>query len=932
MSPFARTDRRCFLRPGPFPSLAGAFSLLLALFALGAATAHAWGPHGEIVQAALATLGPRDPLKASLGTNANLLVKYVWMADWRGQLQLGRTETFYTDDYLLFPTVTNHSSHICPEVRRTYAPHFHRALQALRTESPREAARWIGSLLHFVTDTGSPPHALGILGPVHSKMENWLDAKLILLPGYQPRLLGTNDSSGEAGLLQRMDGLIEYSKERALRCRADVMADRRPPVEPVVLESALETARVVADLLHTLGTLAPSRAQGSSLTGVVIRPQLQSPELAKVPAKIVLLGTRFSTLTDPAGAFEFHHLPAGRYEAVASVPGRVTAATPVNLPPNGTVRLETINLSEAGGGNLLRNPHFHLRWVAPNQADGWTQTWRPGRPVSATGPKDWDGEWIPLQNGVTYQLAAQWKANPSEDPHRSVGLRTKGRTNDSPTVTHPAAVTPTNRLVTITGSEELAWVTVSVRGLQPPWELLESVTLKPVASPAEKPKSSAAAPPKPPNIVLILADDLGWMDLHCQGNPLLDTPHLDRLAKQGMRFTDAYAATPVCTPTRAAMMTGKSPARLGITNHAPGHRPGFVPKGRDLAEAENLTYLPLGEITIAERLKKAGYATGFIGKWHLSDRRGADEKGPWELQLRPEHQGFDLNIGGCDRGGPPSFFEPYGIPNIPPRRKGDYLPERLADECISFLRTNQAKPFFLCWWDYSVHYPIQAPEHLIQKYRQRAGIKDPAYAAMIEGMDGAIGRVLQELDSLGLATNTLVLFTSDNGSLFGNEPLRANKGFLYEGGIRVPWIVRWPGWVKPGSTCSVPVISTDTYPTLLEAAGLKPLPAESPDGESLLPLLRQTGSLQRKALYFHYPNYAFHQRNRLGGAVREGDFKLIRNYDDDSLELYNLAADLGETRNLSASHPALAQQLKAKLESWLKSSGARMPVPVSSKP
>ncbi len=442
----------------------------------------------------------------------------------------------------------------------------------------------------------------------------------------------------------------------------------------------------------------------------------------------------------------------------------------------------------------------------------------------------------------------------------------------------------------------------------------------------------ATAPPTPPNIVVILADDLGWMDLHCQGNPLLDTPQLDRLAKQGMRFTDAYAAAPVCTPTRAAMMTGKSPARLAITNHAPGHRPGFVPKGQDLAEAETLTYLPLGEVTIAERLKKAGYATGFIGKWHLSHRKGADANGPWEPQLRPEHQGFDLNIGGCDRGGPPSFFEPYGIPNIPPRRKGDYLPERLADECISFLRTNQAKPFFLCWWDYSVHYPIQAPEQLIQKYRQRPGVKDPAYAAMIEGMDTAIGRVLQELDFLGLATNTLVLFTSDNGSLFGNEPLRANKGFLYEGGIRVPWIVRWPGIVKPGSTCSVPVISTDTYSTLLEAAGLKPVPEQAPDGESLLPLLRQTGSLQRKALYFHYPNYAFHQRNRLGGAIREGDFKLIRNYDDDSLELYNLAADLGETRNLSATHPEMTQRLTAKLESWLKSSGARMPAHVSSKP
>ncbi|MDA0811663.1 MAG: sulfatase [Verrucomicrobia bacterium] len=459
--------------------------------------------------------------------------------------------------------------------------------------------------------------------------------------------------------------------------------------------------------------------------------------------------------------------------------------------------------------------------------------------------------------------------------------------------------------------------------------LLLGVWLAGLASSRSAP---ATAAPTPPNIVVILADDLGWSDLHCQGNPLLDTPHLDRLAKQGMRFTDAYAAAPVCTPTRAAMMTGKSPARLAITNHAPGHQPGFLPPGRDLAEAENLTYLPLGEVTVAERLRKAGYSTGFIGKWHLSDRNGADAKGPFEPQLRPEHQGFDLNIGGCDRGGPPSYFEPYGIPNIPPRRKGDYLPERLADECISFLRANQAKPFFLCWWDYSVHYPIQASENLIEKYRHRAGVKDPAYAAMIEGMDGAIGRVLQELDALGLSTNTLVLFTSDNGSLFGNLPLRANKGFLYEGGIRVPWLVRWPGVVKPGSTCSVPVISMDTFSTLLEAAGLKPSPDDLLDGESLLPLLRQTGTLQRKALFLHYPNYAFHQRNRLGGAVREGDFKLIRNYDDDSLELYDLAADLGETRNISGTNPETTQRLKAKLESWLKSSGARMPAHVSPKP
>lgn len=444
-------------------------------------------------------------------------------------------------------------------------------------------------------------------------------------------------------------------------------------------------------------------------------------------------------------------------------------------------------------------------------------------------------------------------------------------------------------------------------------------------------RSATPSTARRPNIVMILADDLGWMDVHFQGNPLLDTPNLDRLARQGMRFTDAYAAAPVCTPTRAAVMTGKSPARLTITNHAPGHPPGFVPKGRNLAEAENLTYLPLGEVTIAERLKEAGYATAFVGKWHLSDRKGADENGSYELQLRPEHQGFDLNIGGCHFGGPPGYFDPYKIPGIPPRRAGEYLPERLADECISMLRTNRAKPFFLCWWDYSVHYPIQAPEKLIAKYRQRPGVKDPAYAAMIEGLDAAIGRVLGELDALGLAENTLVFFTSDNGSLFDNKPLRASKGYLYEGGIRVPWIVRWPGVVKAGTTCAVPVISTDTHPTLLAAAGLKPLPRQSFDGESLLPLLRQTGPLERTALYFHYPNYAFHTGNRPGGAIREGDFKLIRNLDDDSLELYNLATDLGETADLASSEPVITARMKSKLNAWLKSSGARMPVRVTAR-
>lgn len=439
--------------------------------------------------------------------------------------------------------------------------------------------------------------------------------------------------------------------------------------------------------------------------------------------------------------------------------------------------------------------------------------------------------------------------------------------------------------------------------------------------------SVIAEPPERPNIVVIMADDLGWMDLHCQGNPLLDTPHLDQLASQGMRFTNAYAAAPVCTPTRAAMMTGQSPARLGITNHAPGN-PDHVSEQTQLKGAEWTTYLSLDHTTIAERLKQAGYATGFIGKWHLSHRPGKDAQGPLEPRLRPEFQGFDLNIGGCRMGGPPSYFEPYRIPNITPRQEGDYLPERLADESIDFIKQHQAKPFFLCLWNYSVHYPIQAPKHLIEKYKKRPELENPSYAAMIEGMDTSIGRILNQIDELGLNDNTLVIFTSDNGSLFGNKPLRKNKGYLYEGGIRVPWIVRWPGKVNAGTTCDTPVISTDVFPTILEATHITMKEDEICDGQSILPLLTGTGNWKRQSLYFHYPNYAFHKQNRLGSAIREGDHKLIRWYDDDSVELYDLGKDISEKHNLAEQQPQLATALRKRLEDWIQLTGAKKPTKV----
>ncbi len=434
-----------------------------------------------------------------------------------------------------------------------------------------------------------------------------------------------------------------------------------------------------------------------------------------------------------------------------------------------------------------------------------------------------------------------------------------------------------------------------------------------------------------PNIIVIMADDLGWLDLHCYGNERLDTPNLDRLATQGMRFTDGYASAPVCTPTRAAMMTGQSPARLAITNHAPGNGQNFRLPDSNLQEAEWTTYLPLEQETIAERLRDAGYATGFVGKWHLSHRQGGDEAGAFEPRLRPEHQGFDVNIGGCNNGGPPSYFSPYGIPALKNGPKGEYLPERLADECIEFVKEHKDKPFFLTWWNYSVHYPFEAPKDLIEKYKQRIGpgIKNPTYAAMIEGMDRAIGRFLAELDAAGLTDNTLVIFTSDNGA-WGTDmgPLRGEKGHLWEGGIRVPWIVRWPGHVEPESLCSTPVISTDTFPTILEIAGLKPNPDTLADGVSIVPVLEQTGGLNRDALFFHYPNYAFHKENRLGSAIRDGHHKLILRYDDDSVELYDLAADISEKNNLAHAQPELAARLQKRLEEWLKKSGAKLPVRV----
>ena len=427
-----------------------------------------------------------------------------------------------------------------------------------------------------------------------------------------------------------------------------------------------------------------------------------------------------------------------------------------------------------------------------------------------------------------------------------------------------------------------------------------------------------------PNVLFILIDDMGWMDLGCQGNKNLRTPNIDNLAKGGMRFTDAYAPAPVCSPTRAAIITGQSPARLQITNHLP-HQDRFTPKDSKLLPAKMLNHLSLESETLAERLKKdAHYATAFIGKWHLYT--GGDKK------YNPLNQGFDINIGGCSYGGPPTFFDPYRIDFLPDRKEGEYLPNRLADEAIAFIseQNSKDKPFFLALWNYTVHWPMEAPDKLVEKYKNLPvkGYRDHRYAAMIEAMDIAIGKVLKSLDDLNITEETLVIFTSDNGPFGGvgdASPLRADKGHLYEGGIRVPLIVRWPGKVEAGAVEETPVILTDLHPTILSATGLDLNSTIPNDGHNLLPLLKGKEKLKNRAVYWHYPNFAFHRDNRLGSAIREGDHKLIHFYDTDSVELYNLKNDISEKNDLSGKMPQLASRLKNKLKVWLQDSGAVMP-------
>ena len=473
---------------------------------------------------------------------------------------------------------------------------------------------------------------------------------------------------------------------------------------------------------------------------------------------------------------------------------------------------------------------------------------------------------------------------------------------------------------------------ISARTRVPFWiGLIRGLVLLAVAAIPQASVMQAA----PPHVVFILVDDLGWMDLRCQGNDRLNTPRIDALAQQGVRFTSAYAAAPVCSPTRGALITGLAPARLRITQHGKDG-PSFWPKDRPIQPPAAEHVLPLQTVTLAKRLKAVGYATGFFGKWHLAGERDAKDPAAGGPEFWPEHQGFDLNIGGCGLGGPPTYFDPYRIPAIKPRRKGEYLEDRLADETIMFMREHHKQPMFICLWTYNVHYPFEAPEELIAKYKGKEGpgLKNPIYGAQVEATDRAIGRVLDELDRLGVADHTLVIFTSDNGGWEGatdNRPLRSGKGEIYEGGLRVPLIIRWPGLTDKapvlGATNDTPVISMDLTATIMDAAQVKLGRAESLDGTTLRPLL-QGRKLDRDSLFFHYPHYAFHRSNRPAGAIRSGPYKLIRRYDDNSIELFDLSKDLGESRNLSLEKPEVAAKLNEQLGRWLKEAGAQMPTPI----
>jgi len=447
-------------------------------------------------------------------------------------------------------------------------------------------------------------------------------------------------------------------------------------------------------------------------------------------------------------------------------------------------------------------------------------------------------------------------------------------------------------------------------------------------------------PPKPPNIVFFLIDDLGWADLGCYGSQLFETPNIDQLASDGMRFTDAYATSPVCMPARLSIMTGHYPQRYGVT---------WIHKGTSnslkVQAPESDLGMPLEAITIAEVLKSYGYATFFAGKWHLST----------SPEEHPEFQGFDVNIGGHWAGVPGSYFYPYerkqrpstNVPDLEDGEPGEYLTDRLTDESIRFINEHYREPFFLYLSHYAVHAPIQSKAEKRTKYLKKINdlvdsnknIPQPllkeilenassyaAYAGMVESVDESVGRIVEHVKVLGLENDTVFIFTSDNGGYMSNYPLRGKKSFVWEGGIRVPLIVKWKGKIEAGSECVVPVVSNDFFPTMQDMTG-NPI-NEGLDGVSLLPLLKGELRYQNRPIFWHSPHYHQIYGASPAGSIRQGDYKLIQCLEDNHYKLYKISEDIGETKDLAEQMPEKVKALEVLLNEWRKKVNARMPTPL----
>jgi len=441
-----------------------------------------------------------------------------------------------------------------------------------------------------------------------------------------------------------------------------------------------------------------------------------------------------------------------------------------------------------------------------------------------------------------------------------------------------------------------------------------------------------------PNLVLIVADDLGWRDLNCYGNEMVNTPNLDQMAADGIMFTNAYASASICSPTRASLLTGKNPITVDITDYIPGKQYEKQQRGLQVTDKylapEFNHQLPLEETTMAEILKHHGYTSASIGKWHL----GGDG-------YLPTDQGFDINIAGYHMGLPPSYYFPYTaerfdfeITHLPLTTDSLYLTDRLGKEAVNFIKENSDRPFFLYLPFYTVHTPWEGKPELVDKYREIVAAsedtiqRDPQFLAMIESLDQNVGKVMQALQKYQLTKNTLVIFVSDNGGLNvekGNQvlgsynyPMRGGKATLYEGGFRVPTLIQWSGKIPAGQVSDELIISTDIMPTVLQALNIKS--EVTIEGVSLWQHMTENQPVDRETFYWHYPHY---HRTKPGSVIREGDFKLINYFEENRSELYNLKNDPGEQNDLSSELHAFANAMEDKLNRWLKNNGAKFPRP-----